>query len=247
MKRVTFAALVAALVIAGANIGGAATSDSMLERQLIAQIQARLDAYATGDKRPWQEDLDANALLMDEEGVITTKAEFLAQLRPLPSGSSGTLRVTQPRFSRAGDVAVVAFVADEHEMIYQAHFAARYGMVDTYRRKGNRWLLMSDTQTRLAHDPPTASLPESQLRHYVGRYRMDGGPYEFVVMIQGANLVGGREGRSPRVLHAIADQPNMFFQDGSPATFIFVPGPGGIAAKLIDRRYYNRDLTHTRF
>ncbi len=116
-----------------------------LETQLIAQIQARLDAITSGERAVWARDLDPSAILMDEEGHVSTKAQFLAGLNPLPKGSTGSLRVTRPRFTRDDDVAVIAFIADEHETIYGQHFQAQFGMVDTYHRVGGRWLLLSDT------------------------------------------------------------------------------------------------------
>ena len=217
-----------------------------LETQLVSQIQGRLDAIAIGDKAVWARDLDDSALLMDEEGHVTTKAQFLARLAPLPKGSTGSLRVTQPHFTRAGDVAVIAFIADEHEAIYGQRFQARFGMVDTYHHVGDRWLLLSDTQTRLPLDPPVAHLTATQAQRYVGRYRMLDGPLVFSVTMAGGKLLGGREGSVAIRMSAIADQPNAFFREGRPGTLIFVPDARGRIVKVIDRRYYNRDMIYQR-
>ena len=237
---------IAALQAASAATATGAIPHATLEMRLIAQVQARLDAISVGNKTPWELDLDPRALLMDEEGNVSTKQAFLAALVPLPKGSTGTLRVTHPHFEQNGDVAVLAFIADEHETIYRAHFQARFGMVDTYHKVGDRWLLVSDQQTRLPLDPPTASIDGAQMRRCVGRYRMIGGPLTFIVGISNGVLVGGREGSPLLRMLAIADQPNAFFRENRPGTLIFVLGKNGVAAKLIDRRYYNRDLTYAR-
>jgi hypothetical protein len=217
-----------------------------LETQLVAQIQARLDALTNGDRAVWARDLDDSALLMDEEGRVSTKAAFLATLAPLPSGSRGTLRVIRPHYTRAGDVAVIAFIADEHETIYGQQFQAQFGMVDTYHRVGDRWLLLSDTQTRLPLDPPIARLTATQAQRYVGRYRMLDGPLVFAVTMVGGELAGGRERSAAIPMSAIADQPNAFFREGRPGTLIFVADDRGRIVKLIDRRYYNRDMIYER-
>jgi hypothetical protein len=217
-----------------------------LETQLIAQIQARLDAITSGDRAVWARDLDSSAILMDEEGHVSTKAQFLTALTPLPKGSTGSLRVTQPHFTRDGDVAVIAFIADEHETIYGQHFQAQFGMVDTYHRVGDRWLLLSDTQTRLPLDPPVIALTAAQAQRFVGRYRMLDGPLVFAVTIAGGKLVGGREGSTALPMSAIADQPNAFFREGRPGTLIFIADSSGSFIKLIDRRYYNRDMIYER-
>lgn len=219
---------------------------AQLETQLVSQIQARLDAITSGDRAVWARDLDDSALLMDEEGHVTTKAQFLASLAPLPSGYTGSLRVTRPHFTHAGDVAVIAFVADEHETIYGQRFKAQFGMVDTYHRVGDRWLLLSDTQTRLPLDPPVAHLTAPQAQRYVGRYRMLDGPLVFAVAMADGKLVGGREGSSSLPMSAIADQPNAFFREGRPGTLIFVADDRRRIVKLIDRRYYNRDMIYQR-
>jgi hypothetical protein len=224
----------------------AAALATTLETQLISQIQARLDAITSGDKAVWARDLDDSALLMDEEGHVSTKAAFLAGLVPLPKGSTGTLRVIRPHFARAGDVAVIAFIADEHETIYGQHFQAQFGMVDTYHRVGDRWLLLSDTQTRLPLDPPVTHLTPAQAQRYVGRYRMLDGPLVFAVTMAGGKLAGGREGSPAIAMSAIADQPNAFFREGRAGTLIFVADRSGRIIKLIDRRYYNRDMIYER-
>jgi hypothetical protein len=160
-----------------------AQDDASLQTMLIARIQGRLDALASGDRAPWKGDLDPNALIVDEEGHVRTPSAFLAWLSPLPSGSSGTLRVTDVHFARSNDAAVVAFVAREHESIYDARFFARFSFVDTYHERDGRWMLVSEQQTRLQLDPPTVALHLTQLRSYVGRYRMAGAPYIFEVSI----------------------------------------------------------------
>jgi hypothetical protein len=47
-------------------------------------------------------------------------------------------------------------------------------------------------------------------------------------------------------MSAIADQPNAFFREGRPGTLIFVADDRGRIVKLIDRRYYNRDMIYER-
>jgi hypothetical protein len=222
-----------------------AQDDASLQAMLIAKIQARLDAFASGNREPWKSDMDPNALIVDEEGRVRTPSAFLAWLSPLPKGSSGTLRVTDVHFARTNDVAVVAYVAREHENIYNAHFAAHFSFVDTYQQRNGKWLLVSEQQTRLQMDPPTIALSLDQMQRYVGRYRMVGAPYIFKVSIASGQLMGGTEGTKILPMHAIADQPNMFFRVGRPALYIFIVS-NGKATQLIDRRYYNRDARYKR-
>lgn len=219
--------------------------DASLRSTLVSRIQARLDAFASGDRTAWKSDLDPNALIVDEEGRVRTPSAFLTWLSPLPSGSSGTLRVSDVHFARSNDVAAVTFVAREHESIYNARFFARFSFVDTYHARNGEWLLVSEQQTRLQLDPPTVVLPAASLKQYIGRYRMAGAPYVFAVSIVNEQLEGGTEGSKPFAMHAIADQPNMFFRSNHPALYIFAVS-NGHATQLIDRRYYNRDARYNR-
>jgi hypothetical protein len=240
-----FVAGIAAIAALGFAWKASAQDDASLQRMLTARIQARLNAFASGDPAPWKDDMDPNALIVDEEGNVRTPSAFLAWLTPLPKGSSGTLWVTDAHFSRENDVAAIAYVARERESIYNAHFAARFSFVDTYHERDGRWLLISEQQTRLQMDPPTVVLPASRLQAYVGRYRMEGAPYVFDVSIKDGHLVGGTEGRPLFAMSAIADQPNMFFRAAHPALYIFLMR-NGRATELIDRRYYNHDARYTR-
>jgi hypothetical protein len=217
-----------------------------LENQLVAQAQGRLDAIAIGDKTPWERDLDPAALLVDEEGNVTTKREFLTALKPLPKGSSGTLHIIRTNFSRTGDIAILAYVADENEAIYAQHFHADFALTDTYRRSGDRWLLVSEQTARLAQDPPAVTPTLAQMQSVAGNYKMVGGPTIFTVTVVNGELFGGRAGTKPGRMYAIADASGQYFRKHYPETLIFVPGLDGQAEKLIDRRYYNRDMIYER-
>jgi hypothetical protein len=229
-----------------AAVVAASAEEPPLQTQLSTQVQARLDAIAIGDKAPWERDLDPAALLMDEEGNVTTKAQLLAELQQLPKGSWGTLRLTQPHFSQIGDLAILAFIADENETIYGQHFHADFGEVDTYHKTNAGWLLASETETRLPQEPPTVRPTAAQMQAVAGNYRMLDGPLVFAVTIVNGQLFGGRQGSTPLRMYAIADQPGQYFRPHRPETLIFVPNAGGRATKLIDRRYYNRDMVYER-
>jgi Domain of unknown function (DUF4440) len=235
--------LVVALIVSACP---AYSADTSIQAQLTARAQARLDAIAVGNTVPWESDLDPNVLLVDEEGNVTTKSEFLAALKPLPKGSAGALRITRARFAQTGNVAVLSFIADENEDIYAQHFHADFSMTDVYHEAGGRWLLITEQETRLPQEPPTVTPSAEQMRFVAGDYRMDGGPTIFSVTIVNGTLFGGRAGSTPSQMYAIADQPNQYFRKQHPETLIFVPGPDGRAGKLIDRRYYNRDMLYER-
>ena len=52
--------------------------------------QSLMDAIAIGDKAVWDRAMDPSCVLTTEEGQVMTREQFLASLRPLPSGLTGT-------------------------------------------------------------------------------------------------------------------------------------------------------------
>src|ERR1700749_678337 len=119
-RRIVWIAAATIFTTYACSANAFAQDDAALQRMLVAKVQARLDAFASGDRAAWKSDLAPNALIVDEEGNVRTPSAFLAWLTPLPKGSSGTIRVTHLHFARSNDVAVLAFVAREHESIYDA-------------------------------------------------------------------------------------------------------------------------------
>src|ERR1035437_648863 len=77
------------LLIAFALQTSAHATDKTTEL-LRAKDQALLDAIAPGDRKVWEQALAADAVFVDEIGVIMDRAEFLKQLEPLSPGASGT-------------------------------------------------------------------------------------------------------------------------------------------------------------
>jgi hypothetical protein len=60
---------------------------------LLSITRRLLDAITAGDSAVWAPQLSPQWFLTDEEGHHVTRAEFLSDLHPLPSGQSGVLRL----------------------------------------------------------------------------------------------------------------------------------------------------------
>jgi hypothetical protein len=55
--------------------------------------QSLMDAVASGDRAVWDRILDPSCILTSEEGQVMTREQFLAGLRPLPTGLTGGIAV----------------------------------------------------------------------------------------------------------------------------------------------------------
>src|SRR5438876_5697664 len=105
--------------------------------------QTLMDAIASGDKAAWDRILDPSFILTSEEGEVMTRAQFLAALRPLPNGLSGTIVVKELTVQQLPDVAIVRFLADESERVFGQQLATKYRVTDTYRRNGKSWKMVA--------------------------------------------------------------------------------------------------------
>jgi hypothetical protein len=98
-------------VVAGVGPGPADPTVEVLR----TKDQALLDAIALGDQKVWDEALAREAVYVDENGVIMNRAEYLKQLDPLPTGTSGSLRIASYSAHIDGDLATVIHTDDEEE------------------------------------------------------------------------------------------------------------------------------------
>ena len=109
-----------------------AVAGNPTEDLLRTKDQALLDAIAPGDRKVWDHALAADALYVDENGVVMDRAEFLKQLEPLPAGASGRLQIRSYSAHISGDLATVIHTDDEQENYHGQMLSARYLMTETW-------------------------------------------------------------------------------------------------------------------
>jgi ketosteroid isomerase-like protein len=207
---------------------------SNLQSALRAKDQALLDAIAPGDRTIWDRTLSADAVYVDENGLIMNRSEFLAALEPLPQGTSGHIQITDYRLTVNGDSAFVIHKDDEFEDYHGQPLRARYLMTETWLRRGGEWKLAMIHAYVQASDPPAIKVSAADLDAYVGRFRA-ASDLTYVIRRDGDHLVGGREGRDPHPL--LVEIKNVLFSPGQPRVrLIFQRDAAGHVTGYIDRR-----------
>lgn len=93
---------------------------SALAQLLRAKDQALRDAIAPGDRAPWDRALTADAVYVDENGMIMRRRECLQALQPLAPGASGRIAIVNYDLQQYGDMALVIHRDDEREN-YHGH------------------------------------------------------------------------------------------------------------------------------
>jgi hypothetical protein len=201
--------------------------------QLRARTAQLLDAITNGDPSVWQQAMDANARVIDENGEVLDRKAMVAGVRPLPPGISGALRPVDFQATVLGDIALTTYVADEDENFHGAKIHARYRMGDTWVRRDGTWKLLASQVLALRSDPPALPTTAEQRRAYCGRYVL--GDLTYVVGCQNDGLTGGTQGKPAKPLRL--ESTDVFFIPGEPRLrYLFQRDPSGRVTGFLQRR-----------
>ena len=206
------------------------TIPQLLQRQ----TQEMVDALASGGAAVWEKYLDPDVRYVDESGNVSTKKQMVADIRPLPEGVSGTIRVTAFDVAVHGDVAVATYVDDEDEDYHGHKLHCQYRTTDTWVKKADGWRLVAGQVLALRTDPPAVPLTEDRRREYAGKYALTPGiVYEIEAV--GDALEGRQTGRKPESLRAEA--PDVLFVPGRPRyRYVLLRDAQGRITGLAQRR-----------
>lgn len=225
-----------ALVLA---LGAAPSSPAAIQPDVNAlirtQTQQLLDAIATGDVAIWDRFLDDSIIHVDEAGVVHTKAQLLAEMRPLAAGLSGILKVAAFAAERHGDVVVATHEDDERLDYHGQVVKTRFRTTDTWVLiDGRGWRLVASHVTALLDDPPAIVLPREQRCAYAGTYALTDTITTTSICVEDG-LRMERAGRPSTVYRPEA--PDVFFAPGSPRSRrIFLRDSNGVVIAFVDRR-----------
>ena len=206
-----------------------ATTTAALERA----TQALVDALAPGQRAEWDHYADLALTYVTEDNEVKSRAQLLAQMQPLPPGSSGWIAVQEFRCTDFGSFAVTTYVMDEHETIEGHELHARYRGSDTWRATAHGWRLAAAQVYAIPLDPPRGEAAGA-LADYAGRYALSGTTRQ-TIRVEGDHLVAERAGRPLQLL--LPETGDVFFTPGRPRIRrIFTRAPDGQVRGFADRR-----------
>ena len=209
-------------------------SAAAVEKELRERTQALLDAVAPGRADVWRRLLHERMMHIDENGIVRTKAQLLAEFQPLPAGLEGTLRIASFHVEIHGDVAVATH--EEHEALsyFGQKLESRFRTTDTWIRSSEGWRLIATQVLAVPGDPPAIRLSATQLCAYEGVFALTS-DITTTVRCRDADLVSERTGRSAATFRA--ETADVFFQPGQPRTRrIFQRDDAGRVVGFVDRR-----------
>jgi hypothetical protein len=227
-----------AVSIALTSRGIADLASIALQAWFQARTQALFDAVASGDRAVWDQTLDENCILTSEDGEVTDKAKFLAELHPLPPGFQGHIVIRDLTVRDLGATAVVHYWIDESETIFAQELKTLYVATDTYRRTGDTWRALAMQVTVVPRDLEPIVTDQSAWPAIVGSYRYPGDTQpRYRVFLRDGKLFGGRDEKTATPLIPLA--PLVFHQQGSIHLMVFVRDAAGEIEEVRELHKYN--------
>jgi len=125
-------------------------TNSGVQSKIIALEKAWNQAYKLGDTRALEEILDDQIVLINDDGSIQTKAEFLASVRPAKSQEQQVAPESM-KVRVFGNTAIATGVFRAKGVEAGKPYVRRERFVDTWVNKGGKWLCVATNATPVLH------------------------------------------------------------------------------------------------
>jgi hypothetical protein len=234
------AASAVALLLGGAAaaVPAAGGLSPELESWFRKTTQTLFDAFATGDKSLWEKLLADDCIYTSETGEVLDRRKFLADLRPLPPGFSGQIKIEDMTFRSLGTATVSHYLVNEWEDVFGQKLHTKYLVTDTWRRDAGEWKLAASQTTVVPRDLDPVPVDKHGWPKLVGDYRLSPGDKRvYHVFLRDGALYGGNDEKSATELIPLS--PLVYFQKGSIHTMIFVPGADGAIREVREEHKFN--------
>ncbi|MFI5118478.1 MAG: DUF4440 domain-containing protein [Terriglobales bacterium] len=201
--------------------------------ELVRRTQELMDSVAGGDQTPWKKDFADDCMYFDEKGRNMNKAALVADITPLPTGYSGSIKVVNAKSHIERKVAILSYDMDETEIVFGQTMHARYHETDTWMRRHGQWQIVAAQVLRYYEDPAPGKADPTRSAEYVGTY--EAAPANrLTISLDGADLYRQR-GDQPKGL-LIPEAADIFFRKGVEGRILFRRNDRGKVDALIDRR-----------
>ncbi len=213
---------------------GSAQATEDATEVLRRQTQEMVDAISSGQAAVWDRYLDGKAVYTAEDGTVSTKAQMVEQIKPLPEGVSGVLKVIDFKATVHDLVAITNYVIDEDEVYHGHELHCQYRNTDTWLKTPAGWRLIAAQVLALRTDPPAVPLTARQMKEYAGSYVLTP-TISYEIRLKEGGLEGQQTGRKAEPLQAEA--PDVLFVPGKPRyRKIFQRGSDGHVTGFAERR-----------
>ena len=234
-RPLLFAVSFAMFGFAAAQSGTA--DDAISQDELVRRTQELFDAVVPGNAEPWEKYFADDCIFSDEKGRTLNKAALVADIQPLPSGYSGTIKIAKVQSIIHEDTAILSYDLDETETVFGQNLTARYHGTDTWLRRNGTWQIAASQAMRYYEDPAIGKADPKRFADFVGTYELAPGQTK-TISIEREKLYVERKGKREQLLPETSD---IFFRKGVESRVLFRYADNGKVDALIDRRN-NEDI-----
>ena len=217
-------------------IAAAATPALADDRALITQYEQELaDAVTAGYPAVWDKYLDPEVIYAEEDDSHKGKAEMVKEIRPLPKGLGGEIKIALLSYHQDGDTAVALFRQIETEYYYGQTIHANYLTNTVWKKRADGWKQIAGQVLAEKTDPPSIARPAADLQKFTGTYKLKDSEPIYVLTVADGKLMGTRNGRPAAEWKA--ETRDVFFIPGdNRIRKIFQYDANGKVTGFIERR-----------
>lgn len=212
------------------------SSGSADDRDLITHYEQELcDAITSGTPSVWDAYLDPGVIFAEEDDTFKGKVAMIKEIRPLPKGLSGDIKVELLSYHEDGSTAVALFRQHEIERYYGQTILASYLTNTVWKKGAAGWKQIEGQVIAERIDPPSIDLSERELKKFAGTYRLRDSAPTYALTIVNGKLMGTHAGKAPSEWNA--ETRDVFFIKGDPRIRkIFQYDKNGKVESFIERR-----------
>lgn len=151
MKRIFSYSL---LILLALGCAAAQDNEATVKGKIVALEQLWNQAYKAGDTKALDSILDKDIVLVNDDGSVQTKAEFLASVKESPSQSSSQQQQVAPESLKVhvfGTTAIATGVMRVKGVEGGKPYTRRERFVDTWVYKGGSWVCVGTDATPVLH------------------------------------------------------------------------------------------------
>ena len=130
------------------------TSDSATKSKIAALEGAWNQAYKSGDAKALDALLDNAIVLVNDDGSVQAKAEFLASVKPSASQAGSQEQQVAPESMSVhvfGNTAIATGIFRAKGMEGKKSYVRRERFIDTWIYKGGQWVCVATDATPILH------------------------------------------------------------------------------------------------
>ena len=224
------------IIFAVAIFAALATPALADDRALLTQYEQQLcDALTNGTPALWDKYLDPDVIFAEEDDSYKGKDGMIKEVRPLPKGLGGEIKVELLSYHEDGDTAVALFRQHEIERYYGQTIHASYLLSTVWKKRAYGWKQIQGQVLAERTDPPSIALPTIDLQKFAGTYKLKDSEPTYTITLTDGKLMGGRAGKTPSEWNA--ETRDVFFIKGDPRIRkIFQYDAKGGVTGFIERR-----------